>query len=248
MKLEKATVLIIGGSAGIGLEIAKAFARLDATVIITGRDDNRLQAIGTSLRNAVAIPFDVNNEEEVKRLTERVTREFPRLNILVNNAGLAHTYVIAAGSRAWEKAAEEMQTNYLAVLRTTELFLPLLEKQPEAAIVNVSSIGAIAPNIRRLTYSASKAAVHSYTQGLRLVLRDTRIKVFELMPPLVATDFSRAAGETTGIPPELVANELLDAMRNDRFEIHVGRTAQIYELTKKSTTAAVNAVNGIKED
>jgi uncharacterized oxidoreductase len=130
------------------------------------------------------------------------------------------------------------------VIRLNEKLLPLLKKQPEAAIVNVSSIVAFAPGISLATYAASKAAVHSYSQALRLTLeRTTAVKVFELMPPLVNTEFSQEIGGSNGIHPSVVAGDLLKALEANEYEIHVGATAEMYQLFLSSPAAALQAIN-----
>lgn len=246
MNLINNTVLISGGSAGIGFEIAKLLTEKGNHVIITGRDQARLDAAAAKLNNATAVLFDVTKEEEVDQLISRLKVEFPNLNILINNAGYAYYYDILTEQRVWEKAAEEMETNYFSLIRLTEKLLPQLRAQESAALVNVSSILALAPGLRIPTYSVSKAAVHSYTQVIRLALKETSVKVFELMPPLVNTDFSKAIGGENGISPVQVAEDLINAFENDTYEIHVGATAHVYGLLRTSPEAALLAVNGIE--
>ncbi|MGA0559602.1 SDR family oxidoreductase [Larkinella sp. VNQ87] len=245
MKTQNNTVLITGGSAGIGFEIAKLFAKTGNQVIITGRNAERLQKAAAQLPNATAIVSDVSKPEDVEQLVERLHREFPTLNLVVNNAGRAFYYLLSEdGVQATDKAAEEISTNYLSIVRLTEKLLPLLKKQPEAAFVNVSSIVAFVPNHVLATYAASKAALHSYTQALRFTLaKDTAIKVFELMPPLVNTEFSEAIGGANGISPTVVAEDLLRALETDTQEIHVGATADIYQLFRSSPADALLALN-----
>ena len=137
-----------------------------------------------------------------------------------------------------------MMTNYLSVISLTEQLLPLLCRQAEPAIVNVSSIVAFAPGMHTPTYSASKAALHAYSKILRYTLaKDTDIKVFELMPPLVNTDFSQEIGGANGIPPAEVAHALVDAMAKNHYQIHVGATEQIYKLSLSSPSDALAAIN-----
>jgi uncharacterized oxidoreductase len=243
MKTTNNTILIIGGSAGIGFETAKLLSEQGNRVIITGRDAERLQQAASSLRNVTAIMSDVSKEADVKALVVMLNKDFPGLNMVINNAGRAILYNLAEeGVNAFEKAADEMHTNYLSIIRLNELLLPLLKKQTEAAIVNVSSVVAIVPGSLS-TYSASKAALHSYTQSLRFALEETTVKVFELMPPLVNTDFSQAIGGSNGIPPSQVATELVEALENNTYEIHVGNTAHIYNLFLSSPAEAFNQMN-----
>jgi uncharacterized oxidoreductase len=127
--------------------------------------------------------------------------------------------------------------------------LPVLRSQDEAAIVNVSSILAYVPASDIPTYSASKAALHSYTQSLRFALeRTTAVKVFELMPPLVNTDFSKDIGGENGIHPNVVAQDLINAFENDEYEIRVGNTAHVYQLSLSSPAEAFNMINKRAEE
>lgn len=239
------TILITGGSAGMGLEMARLFVANGNKVIITGRDENRLKAAAAQLGDVIAITFDVTKESDVNALVKRIADDFPELNVLINNAGRAFAYNLSGEAGAYEKAADEMMTNYLSVIRLTEKLLPLLEKQTASAVVNVSSITAYAPNAYISTYSATKAALHSYTQSLRLALADTSVKVFELMPPLVNTDFSSEIGGEKGIAPSVVAEDVLDAMTNNRFEIRTGATEDIYQLSLADPEMAFKAMNGM---
>lgn len=248
MNLTKNTVLISGGSAGIGFEIAKLLTEQGSHVIITGRDQSRLDAAAAKLTNVTAISVDVTKEEDVDHLVSKITDDFPELNIVINNAGFAYSHDLIGGDRAWEKAAEEMETNYISVMRLTEKLLPALLKQSSAALVNVSSVVAFAPSLKIPTYSVSKAALHSYTEALRLALKDTTVKVFELMPPLVNTDFSKEIGGENGISPVQVAADLIAALENDTYEIHVGITAHVHDLFRTSAQAGLNAVNGIEAE
>jgi uncharacterized oxidoreductase len=242
MKTTNNTVLITGGSAGIGFEIARLLTEKGNHVIITGRNEERLHNAASKLNNVTAITSDVTSEKDVMVLTQRLEAEFPELNIVINNAGSAFLHNLATETGIFEKAAQEMLTNYLSVISLNEKLLPLLKQQDEASIVNVSSIVAFVPGALA-TYSASKAALHSYSQSLRLALEDTSVKVFELMPPLVNTEFSAPIGGHNGMPPSEVAQELLDAFESDEYEIHVGETAALYKVFLSSPAEALNLLN-----
>lgn len=236
------TVLITGGSAGIGLEIAKLLTASGNTVIITGRDQVRLDKALTQLSGATGILSDVSKEADVETLVATLTRDFPGLNLVINNAGRALVYNIGDSEGAFEIAQDEMLTNYLSVIRLNEKLLPVLKAQPEAAIVNVSSVVAFVPG-SLATYSASKAALHSYTQSLRIALsRSSSVKVFELMPPLVDTEFSAPINGKTGIAPSVVAQDFVDALANDTYEIRVGNTQTIYDLYLQSPDTALQVM------
>ena len=243
MKIENNTALITGGSAGIGFEIAKQLVAAGNHVIIIGRNPERLQKAADELKNATAISADVSNAKDVERLVEHVVEQHPSLNMVINNAGAAQLTNLLTESNTYEKASAEILTNYLSVIRLNEKLLPQLKRQSAAAIVNVSSVVALVPGSALAGYSASKAALHSYTQSLRHSLLETGIKVFELMPPLVDTSFSAAIGGHNGIKPEVVAQELLSALASDNYEIRIGNTEQIYQLYRSSPREAFEVMN-----
>lgn len=246
MKTTNNTVLITGGSAGIGFEMAKILSEKGNQVIITGRDSERLNQALAKLSNVTGIVCDVTSDQEVDQLVQTLTSDFPELNVIINNAGKAYVVTLSENTNVFQKAGEEMLTNYLSIIRINEKLLALIGAKEESAIVNVSSIVAFTPNHRMATYGASKAALHSYTQSLRIALdRTTGTKVFELMPPLVNTEFSEEIGGAHGIPPVVVAEDLLHALANDIYEIHVGKTADIYKLSLASPADALLAMNPI---
>ena len=244
MKTTGNTILITGGSAGIGLEIARLFVQHGNKVIITGRDAERLEKAKAELGNVTAIQFDVTNAADVDALTKRIKTEFPELNILVNNAGRALIHNLAE-SRSYDIAVDEMTTNYFSVLRLTDKLLPLLKEQNEAAVLNVSSVVAYVPTQLLPTYAASKAALHSYTTSLRLALTGTSVKVFELMPPLVNTELSREIGGENGIAPSVVAEGVLNALAGNRYEIRTGQTEDVYKLSLANPAEALKVMNPV---
>ena len=246
MKTTGNTILITGGSAGIGFEIAKAFSEKGNNVIITGRNEARLTSAAAKLKNTTGIVSDVADKQDVERLVATLKSDFPAINVVINNAGAASYYLLDNVDNAYERAEGEMITNYLSIIGLNQKLFSLLGAQPEAAIVNVSSIAAFVPNHVIPTYAASKAALHSYTQSLRLTLqKQTAIKVFELMPPLVNTEFSTEIGGENGIPASEVADALIKAFENDTYEIHVGRTADLFGLFLQSPEQALLAMNPV---
>ena len=243
MKTTNNTVLITGGSAGIGLEIAKLLSENGNKVIITGRNEARLQQDSSQLKNVSTIVSDVSNAQDVENLVSQIKTEFPGLNMVINNAGRALVYDITAeNANAFEKAEDEMLTNYLSIIRLNEKLLPILKTNDQPTIVNVSSVVAFVPGFLA-TYSASKAALHSYTRYLRLALKDANVNVFELMPPLVNTEFSAPIGGENGVPASFVAEQLLAGLEQDNYEIRVGQTEDIYKLYLSSPENALLAMN-----
>ncbi|MBK1897612.1 SDR family oxidoreductase [Chryseobacterium paridis] len=244
MNITNNTVLITGGGSGIGLEIAKALNSTNK-IIIVGRNKEKLDSAAKDLENVFTIQADITNENDVNRLVEDIKTNFGGLNILINNAGNAYAYTLSDSSDTYTKAIAEFTTNYFAPIRLTEKLLPLLKQQNEAAIVNVSSIVALIPGSHVPTYSDSKAALRSYTRLLRYELaKDTGIKVFELMPPLVDTDFSvEIGGRENGIPASQVAADLIQAFQQDHYEVRVGDTEVVYSNFFANSEGAFGVLN-----
>ncbi len=234
MKISGNTVFISGGSAGIGLEIAKQFSDNGNKVIINGRDKNRLENALKQLNNAVAIQGDLSIETERIRIANELIHNYPDLNVIVNNAGKAHYYTMGPNSSSFEKAKEEITTNYFAIIHFTELLLQDLLAKPSAAIINITSIAALRSNTVIPTYAASKAALHSYTQALRSTLKDlSQLEIYEVLPPLVDTEFA-AVINLPKIQPKEVADELFAAMSINQYDVPVGITKAVHSVLNEA--------------
>lgn len=244
MNITNNTILITGGGSGIGLEIAKSL-NASNKIIIAGRNKEKLDAAAEGLENVFTIQADITNKKDVTRLVEEIKLNFGGLNILINNAGHAYAYTLSDTSDTYTKASAEFETNYFAPIRLTEKLLPLLKQENNSAVVNVSSIVAFAPGSHVPTYSDSKAALHSYTQLLRHELaKDTTVKVFELMPPLVNTDFSvEIGGRENGIPASEVADSFVKGLLEDTYEIRVGNTEVLYSNFFAGSEGAFGVMN-----
>jgi uncharacterized oxidoreductase len=196
------------------------------------------------LGNVAFIQCDVTSESDVNNLVRRISSEHRDLNILINNSGAAFGYSLAEDADAYTSALKEMEVNYLAPVRLTEKLLPLLKNKAEAAVINITSVVAIVPWAVMPTYSASKAALQSYTRLLRLSLAKSSVKVFEVLPPLVDTEFSKNI-PVDKLAPSAVANAIVNGIAEDKFEIRIGFTDHFYNVNKESPEKAFNALNGV---
>lgn len=230
MKATGNTIFISGGSAGIGLAIAKKLSAAGNRIIINGRNEERLQKALTSLDNTVAIQGDLSVEADRIRISEELKTNYPEVNIIINNAGSAFGYLLSETTNAHEKATIEMNTNYFSVIHFTELMLPHLLEKSEAAIANVSSIAVFGSHKFLPTYGATKAALHSYTVALRETYEEQKnLQIYEIYPPLVNTEFSAEIGGANGIPPSEVADEFFIALEKNQFDVPVGDTKQFFQ-------------------
>lgn len=221
------TVLITGGAVGIGFSLAQAFAGAGNRVIICGRREAALQEAKAQIPGLETTACDVSDPASRQRLFDWTTSRFPDLNIPVNNAGIQKQVDFNRGTRDLSGGENEITINLEAPIHLAALFIPHLLQKQEAAVVNITSGLAFTPLAVVPVYCATKAALHSFSLSLRYQLSDTSIKVFEVAPPIVNTDLDRGAREERqqddrGIPPEAVAVETLQGLRDDRFEIVIG--------------------------
>ena len=222
MKLINNTILITGGGSGIGRGLAEAFHALGNRVIIAGRRQHALDEVADANPGMASVTLDMDDPNAIQSFVEEVTEFHPRLNVLINNAGIMRPENLKAPLVADAEAT--ITTNLLGPIRLTAALLPHLQKQPSAAIINVSSGLGFVPFPTTPTYSATKAALHSYTVSLRVHLKGTPVEVIEIIPPAVATDLT--PGRSTSDP------------RFMSVEDYIAETMQI--LKTQPTPAEIN--------
>lgn len=188
MELKNSTVLVTGGTSGIGLELVRQLTEQGAKVLVTGRNMNALQETKNSFPGVEIFQSDVSDPGDIEQLFKDVTQQFPDLNIIINNAGLMRLIDLQDAATGLEDLTREIATNLSGTIRMVHRFLPHLLTKKSAAIVNVSSGIAFMAYSAAPVYSASKAGVRAYTQALRLQLEDTNVQVFEMIPPGVNTN------------------------------------------------------------
>jgi uncharacterized oxidoreductase len=226
------TVLITGGATGIGLSLAEALIGAGNDVIVCGRREEKLEEARQKLPSIHTRKCDLSIEAERRGLYEWVSRVFPRVNVLVNNAGIQRVIDLRKGTVDLFSGDDEIEVNFKAYVHLAALFTPLFMGREESAIVNVSSALGFVPIAIMPIYCATKAAIHSYSMSLRHQLRGTPVKVFEVIPPTVDTDLDRGArarrGQTErGIPPSEVAKATMASLEADNYEIAVGEARNL---------------------
>jgi uncharacterized oxidoreductase len=198
MILSNRTVLVTGGSSGIGLGMAEAFHNRGSTVIVCARDEKNLSVTAERLPGVIALSCDLADEQQRKDLAEDVLHRFPDLDILVNNAGIQRYVDLKKGYAELKSGEDEIAINFVAVVEVTALFIEHLLSKPSAAIINVSSGLGFMPMLSTPIYSATKAAVHTYSLVLRQQLKGTSVRVIEIVPPMVDTNLNREGRDTAG--------------------------------------------------
>jgi uncharacterized oxidoreductase len=211
MKLKGNTILITGGATGIGFAFADRLAKIGNDVIICGRRKDKLEEAHRKSNYLHTIVSDISDDKDRKGLLSYVQTEFPEFNFLINNAGIQRKVDLTSDERGITEGDEEIEINFKAQIHVTAMFLPLLLKQQNAAIINVTSgLGLIPLSIFPI-YSATKAAMHSYTLSLRHQLRNTNVKVFEVIPPTVY-DTELKGGSIEKKDYSISSSELTDAL------------------------------------
>jgi len=226
MQLNGNTVLITGGTSGIGLAFAEQFTQAGSKVIITGRREERLKAIAERLHGVITKISDVADEKQREALVEWVVQNHPQTNILVNNAGVQ---LLTDLKRPVDlnRVRVETETNFIAPVHLSSLFAQHFASKQSAAIINISSGLAFVPLAFMPVYCATKAAIHSLTLSLRYQLKNTAIKVFEIAPPAVDTELGNDRREDKtqthgGMPVPEFIEQAMHALKNDILEAPIG--------------------------
>ncbi len=216
MQITGNTILITGGNSGIGRGLAEAFHQAGNTVIIAGRNQQSLDETTAANPGMASVRFDVADGDDIRPFTERIVADYPVLNVLINNAGIMRAENLLSQPEDLADMEAIITTNLLGPLRLTAAFLPHLQRQPHATIINVSSGLAFVPLVMTPTYCATKAALHSYTQSLRFQLRNTSTQVIELVPPAVATELMPGSSSNPhAMPLDAFIAESLELLKNN---------------------------------
>jgi uncharacterized oxidoreductase len=226
MKLQGKTILITGGTSGIGFELARQLLERGNTVIVTGRDARRLEAARTQLPGVHALECDAGDPKAIQALHAIVSARFPTLDVLVNNAGIMRNLDIKR-QRDLLDVTREIDINLSGPIRMVQQFLPQLRSRPGSAIVNVSSGIAFIPFAISPVYSAAKAGLHAFTLCLRAQLAGTGVTVIELAPPGVETKLFRGEfeAETKGMKAMdvgVLARHAIAGIESGKLEIRPG--------------------------
>lgn len=214
MKTTNNTMLITGGTSGLGLGLAQRFHAAGNTVIIAGRRADLLDEIVAAHPGMESVVLDVSDPESITAAYESVTSAHPELNVLVNMAGIMLPENLLDGS-ALSVAEDTITTNLLGPIRMLNAFVPFLVAQDDAVIMNVSSGLAFVPLPFTPTYNATKAAIHSYTQSLRVQLADTAVQVLELAPPAVQTALMNQTDDERAMPLDDYLSEVMSLIASD---------------------------------
>jgi uncharacterized oxidoreductase len=216
------TILITGGGSGIGRGLAEALHKRENQIIIAGRRRSHLEATTNANPGMASVEMDVQDARSIASAAKTVIGKYPRLNVLINNAGIMQ--IDDAASVVNDTVlVSTVNTNLLGTIRVTSAFIEHLKKQPSATIIYNTSVLGYVPLAVTAVYSATKAALHSYVLSQRYTLRSTGISVLEIAPPWVQTDLLGSNNEPRAMPLAEFIEETMDVLGTDANEILVER-------------------------
>jgi uncharacterized oxidoreductase len=242
MKLTNNTVFITGGTSGIGRAMAEKFHQLGNQVIISGRREALLKEVTAASLGMDYMVLDVTNADSIKAAAQSVLTRYPALNVVINNAGIM-PFDNAAGELDDEQAVTLLNTNILGPVRVSAAFIEHLKQQPDAVLINNSSVLAFLPLATNALYSATKAAIHSYTLSQRFLLRDSGVQVIEISPPWGGTHPLYKSGDPRAMPLEDFIRETFDKLGTDTIEAIVDRVLPVRDNPGANEHALVNQFN-----
>lgn len=247
MKLSGNTIFITGGTSGIGRALAEALHQRGNKVIIAGRRKALLDDIARLHPGIDTIELDIADPAQIRQVAGRLIERYPSLNVVINNAGLM-PFDDAGGPLDDDQAVRLVDTNLLGTVRVSAAFVEHLKRQPESYIINNSSVLAYVPLAATALYSATKAAIHSYTLSQRFVLRDTSVRVLEIAPPWVDTDLIHKSGDPRAMPLDAFIEETMALLETATTEVVVEAAKPLRENAGPDEHAFVEQFNQLIVD
>ncbi len=244
MELRNREILITGGGSGIGFSLAKRFVAAGNKVLICGRRREVLEKARQEISELSTARCDVSDENERKRLLDTTLNTLPNLSVLINNAGIQRRVPPIIDQRDTLGDEEEFRINYFSPVSLTKLFLPHLTAQSEAMIVNVTSGLAFSPLAFMPNYCATKAALHSWTLSLRHQLRNSSVRVVEMIPPKVNTDLGGKGLHDDGVSLDEYVDSAFEHLCQGTTEFGFGFSEANRNASRDELNATFRRLNG----
>jgi uncharacterized oxidoreductase len=248
MKLENNTILITGGSSGIGLELSNALVQKGNKVIICGRSNEKLDEARRIEPELITYQCDLSNRKECIDFSKRISKNHSDLNILINNAAIVHRTNFLNTDKSIEMAEYELETNFMAPLRLIHSLNPVLMRNENPAIINITTGLIYSPRAEYPFYNATKAALHSFTQVLRKQTEKTNINIVEVMFPAVKTPWHNGKPPKIAISVDRAVNEMMAGLEKDKKEIRVAGAKLLYLVSRIAPGFAFQKVNSLEDE
>lgn len=240
MKLHNNTVLVTGGTSGIGYALCRQLLGEGHRVVVVARDVNKLERLQEKHNSVTSYRCDLTSRLQVEELADKLITHHPDLSVIIHNAGVQFTPTLLDADFSYDTLEPELTVNFLTPVWLTALLLPRLFEQPEAAVVNISSGLALAPKTNSAIYCAGKAALHSFSQSLRYQLEETNVHIYEAILPLVDTSMTQGRGSGK-LTPQYTAAKIIDGIKTNRPEIYIGK-ARLLPLMMRLSPSLVKGI------
>jgi uncharacterized oxidoreductase len=243
VELTNRTILITGGSTGIGYALAKQFINNHNRVIICGRNQTKLDRAKAQLTAVETISCDINSSHDLKNLVSIVSSKFPSLDTLLNNAGVQKQMDLTSGEVNDREIVDEINTNLSAQISITQRLYPILSANKHPAIIFTGSVLGIVPKYEVPVYSAAKAGLHNFVQSLRYQSNRDGFSVFEIFPEVVKIPMTEHGTSETMMDVDDFANEVVKQLNSGKQEIFVGRTKLLNLISRLLPGTAMRIMN-----
>lgn len=243
MQLSNRTVLITGGSSGIGFALARQLVARENTVIICGRNQQKLDQVKEQLPEIEIVRCDINTPGDLDNLASFLAGKYPGLDILINNAGIQQELDLTNGQSIDHAVEMEINTNLSSQINITHRLYPLLSANTSSAVVFIGSALAFVPKYSVPIYSAAKSGLHSFVQSLRHQAADDGVQVIEIFPDVVDTQMTKHRRNEKRMNADAFVTQAISKLTGGSQEVFIGRTTVLKLLQRFAPALALKAVN-----
>lgn len=245
MSLSNNTIIITGGSSGIGLEMARQFINRNNVVIACSGKPEKLQQAQDEIPGLIVYPCDISDAVQCENLARWIQENHPETNMLINNAAIVHRVPFIETPDIIAKTEKEIAVNFIAPLRLIQLLYPVLSQNPNPGIINVTTGLVFVPRADYPVYNATKAALHSFTQVLRHQLKPEPVKIVEVMFPAVDTPWHDGHPPKIAISADKAVREMMGKLESGSSEIKIGGVKILSLLARIAPKFAFRKINSL---
>lgn len=246
MEISNSTVIITGGSSGIGLEMARQLIERKNKVIACSRSLEKLALAKKIVPDLITYQCDIAKASQCSSFVQWIGENYPEANVLVNNAAIVSSTNFIEDDLILEKMENEMATNLIAPIHLIKLVYPILIKNSNAKIINVTTGLVYVPRTIYTFYNATKVALHSFTQVLRDQLQKENIQIIEVLFPAVDTPWHKGNPPKIAITPEKAVSEMLKGIGNGKVEVKVSKVRLLYFISRLFPKFAFRKINNVR--
>lgn len=245
MEISNSTVIITGGGSGIGFEMCRQLIERRNKIIICSRSSDKLALAKKQLPDLLIYQCDITQESECVSFAEWISKNHPDANVLINNAAIVSTTNFVEDELILKKMNDEVATNLIAPIRLIKLLYPILIKNSNSKIINITTGLIYVPRTIYTFYNATKSALHSFTQVLRSQLQNEKVQIIEVIFPAVDTPWHKGNTPKIAITAEKAVSEMLKGITSGKVEIRVSKVRLLYFISRITPKFAFKKINNV---